>query len=1643
MKPLLRLFSLLVALASVAKAQTPGVLREVWDNLDGTSIVSLTASPNFPGAPVLRVVDPSFQAPVNWADRYGVRMRAWLSPAATSSYTFWISGDDNCELWLSTDETPANRVRIATVSSWTAAQVWNAYAEQRSAPVSLQAGKRYYIEALMKEGSGGDSLSVAWAVSPTDTPQVIPGANLTPYEVPATIQTGLVVKAGKPLTQYAPNLMLNVSAQALDLAHPSQFPSIKWTQVAGAAAVIGTPQAANSRIDVPAAGSYTFRATATSGSLTAMDDLVVTIAPSLAPDAGSALSEYWFGVSGSTVASLANSLDYPSFPHAHRVVTSLTSSQNLGDEYGERTRGFLLVPATGSYRFYTAADEAMEFYLSTDASTANLQLRASVAKAVAAGDYFANASQSSAPVQLTAGQRYAFEIRHKEEWGADHCSVLWQQPGTDYLTDITGEFLAPPADAAPVVIGTQAFDLDSDYVLNAGRDRVIYLPQNAVSFSAYETRRYWAADTPVRSWTQVNGPAGVKLSSPALAACAATFPGVGTYVLRYSVKTLRNTSADDVRVEVRAPINASTGQLTRQVWWNRNYATIDALRADAAFPDNPDIVDNIPELRQTNDWGSLYGTRVTGILNVQAGGTALVNYTFYVSGDDAAEFSISTDATAANLARVCYATKPGGRENWSSEPSQISAPVALKPGGRYFVQLLHKETYGSDNFAVAWSREGDRQPSVIDGSYFEPAQKVAAFDANMNYYASAGRNRTYYWPHDRTNLLGALIKAHDTPNTPVASWHQLSGPKAVIANAADLGTAVVFSGVGSYLFELTVTEGVFTHRDSVTIAITSQQTAVAGSLTRSVWFDVNGSALADLYAYDATLSFPHFEDLLPGAEPPMNWADYYGTRLKGYLTVPITGSYTLWISADESAELKFDGLDGKGLQRIAYLSNAVSPHDWDRNASQKSAVFALTAGTRYPLEAVQKEGTGNDHLSLALSGPATNGREVLSRGFLSPFKPAAAFNPEITVALGVNRTILWPANQVTLAALVYDLKPGPKALAYQWSSTSAKVSFDNATSAVSTVKFAAAGVYEVKMTATDGLNTASGTVLVTVQNPLSSTAGGILREVWTGVPGYTLNDLRNSAAYAGKPTFKDVLSSFEAPSNWGDNYGQRLTGFLQVPADGDYVFLVSSDDESELWMNTAGEPAAGATKIAYAPSASGEYNWTRFASQQSASIHLLAGKRYFVQAFHKEGNNDDNLAVAYRRADQPNSAAVIVPGVLLSPPSGATTAAFDGQINVKAGDNQSAVWPHKRFTLHGIAIDYVPGPQALVYRWSVVSAPAGMAAKVLFDAPTALTTGIEFPAAGTYKLQLTATDGLSTRSDSLTITIGAQLAAGTGSILCETYKNITGSWVTDLVKSPKFPNSPDDRVRLTSTEIPSNQGDNYGLLIRGYVHAASTGIYRFNIASDDWSEAYISPDKKPENKEMICFVPAGTDYYEWRKYPDYQLSRPIKLTGGQSYYLEIRFKESTWRDHLALAWLKPGSASFEIIDGAYLSPWILPDAQPPVITLTGGSDVTLNVGSAYVDPGFSATDLVDGNVAANVTTSGSVDASTPGTYLVRYTVKDSSGNDATVTRKVTVAVAAGQAPVYPADTSGTYSTAAWVAPAVISDQDAARFLKQA
>jgi hypothetical protein len=163
---------------------TGSILREYWNDLRGMKVQDLVASPSFPdrpsGSECVTSLDIESAGP--GIDYYGARFRGYLHPPVTGEYTFWIAADDAGQFWLSTDENPGNKRLICEAAAWSLFRHnWWKSSEQESAPIHLEGGKRYFIEALHKEGGGGDFLSVAWE-TPGSELEVIGGADLSPFE---------------------------------------------------------------------------------------------------------------------------------------------------------------------------------------------------------------------------------------------------------------------------------------------------------------------------------------------------------------------------------------------------------------------------------------------------------------------------------------------------------------------------------------------------------------------------------------------------------------------------------------------------------------------------------------------------------------------------------------------------------------------------------------------------------------------------------------------------------------------------------------------------------------------------------------------------------------------------------------------------------------------------------------------------------------------------------------------------------------------------------------------------------------------------------------------------------------------------------------------------------------------------------------------------------------------------------------------------------------------------------------------------------------------------------------------------------------------------------------------------------------------
>src|SRR5204862_2735553 len=60
--------------------------------------------------------------------------------------------------------------------------------------------------------------------------------------------------------------------------------------------------------------------------------------------------------------------------------------------------------------------------------------------------------------------------------------------------------------------------------------------------------------------------------------------------------------------------------------------------------------------------------------------------------------------------------------------------------------------------------------------------------------------------------------------------------------------------------------------------------------------------------------------------------------------------------------------------------------------------------------------------------------------------------------------------------------------------------------------------------------------------------GSIMREYWTNVPGeYFTTFLISNPKFPDRPDGRELLDKFDAPSQWGTNYGARIYGYVHLP----------------------------------------------------------------------------------------------------------------------------------------------------------------------------------------------------------------------------------------------------------------------------------------------------------------------------------------------------------------------------------------------------------------------------------------------------------------------------------------------------------------
>ena len=161
-------------------------------------------------------------------------------------------------------------------------------------------------------------------------------------------------------------------------------------------------------------------------------------------------------------------------------------------------------------------------------------------------------------------------------------------------------------------------------------------------------------------------------------------------------------------------------------------------------------------------------------------------------------------------------------------------------------------------------------------------------------------------------------------------------------------------------------------------------------------------------------------------------------------------------------------------------------------------------------------------------------------------------------------------------------------------------------------------------------------------------------------------------------------------------------------------------------------------------------------------------------------------------------------------------------------------------------------------------------------------------------------------SSSSAIPSSSSIAKGEGYVIWEKWKHVRG----DTLGSVDWTSVPNEKGIWNSLEASSNSDDRFGLRVRGYITAPSSGDYVFLVHSNGAIKFSLSPDSTGGFLTKVLDV-ADKE------------STTLTLKQGKKYYFEALWKENWQNEYFQILWSKPGDLSTtpsEVVPGEWLSP---------------------------------------------------------------------------------------------------------------------------
>ncbi|MBK9255715.1 MAG: hypothetical protein IPM42_09535 [Saprospiraceae bacterium] len=143
--------------------------------------------------------------------------------------------------------------------------------------------------------------------------------------------------------------------------------------------------------------------------------------------------------------------------------------------------------------------------------------------------------------------------------------------------------------------------------------------------------------------------------------------------------------------------------------------------------------------------------------------------------------------------------------------------------------------------------------------------------------------------------------------------------------------------------------------------------------------------------------------------------------------------------------------------------------------------------------------------------------------------------------------------------------------------------------------------------------------------------GKVQWECWRNLYGADFSELSAIEFYPKTPDVTQTIYSLNAPLNYDNNFGARITGFIHVPVTDSVTFNITGNRRARFFLSTNDSPANLVLR-AFTNEFTNELEHTKYPEQTSVKLLLQANQYYYFEMIYVDDSGGDHCRLFWKNS---------------------------------------------------------------------------------------------------------------------------------------------------------------------------------------------------------------------------------------------------------------------------------------------------------------------------------------------------------------------------------------------------------------------------